>query len=617
MHSRGPTRRSVLALLAAGPAAAQNPSPVPVQNAPLPIHALAGLRKEHPRLLLNDEDLERLRVTIHDVPQAHHLYTELAKEADRLVSQPPLEYKPLSSRTSLTAHHACDRIYTLALMYRLDRKRPYLDRAARELRAIAAFRDWNPSRFLDTAEITHAMAIGYDWLYGALSPDDRQVVRDAIFQKGLDPAIPIYERQLNWTTNHYYWNPVCNGGLTIAALAVAEDDMQKCEAIVRFAVDSLPRALSTYGPDGGWPEGETYWNVATRYVALMLGAMESAVGTDFGLGGNKRLERTGRFRLYTTGPTGRVFNFGDAAEDDGSVPEMFWLARHTSQPPFSWLEAHHIDKTGRSDCLDLVWYDRDQKAPSGPAWPLNAIFPALGVATFRSSWEEPDALFLATAARDNKSPHAHLDLGTFIFEAGGVRWAIDPGPDEYGSGSTNGRPRFSYYRTRTDSHNTVTIDDENQDPHADARITRYELTPDLAWVQFDLTHAYPGKVRMMQRRIGLAQRQAVLIQDSVRADQPVEAVWGMVTDAEISLAGQHAELRKDNWILAAEIITPRHALFDVESTRSQPPQTPNAGTRKLIARLGEKVTDLELNIALTPYRQGQPKPKIAVKFPVT
>jgi hypothetical protein len=583
----------------------------------LAIHALATLKKEHPRLLLTDEDLEHLRATIRDVPQAHRLYLDMGKEAERLQTVPPLEYRQLGTRGSLASRHTCDRIYTLALLYRLDRKRTYLDRAVKELRAIAGFRDWNPARFLDTAELTHAMAIGYDWLYGALSPDDRQIVRDAIVQKGLDPAMPIYERQISWTVNHYYWNPVCNGAITMGALAVAEDDMQKCEALVRFAVDSLPRALATYGSDGGWPEGETYWNYATRYVGLMVGSLESATGTDFGLGGGKRLERTGRFRVYTTGPNYRVFNFGDAGEDDGSAPAMFWLAKHTNQPAFAWQEARHIDKTGRSEPLDLIWYERDQRIPSGPAWPLDAVFPGLGLATFRSTWEDPDALFLATAARDNKAPHAHLDLGSFIFEAGGVRWAIDLGPDDYGSGGINGRPHFSYYRTRTEAHNTVTIDGENQDARGDARITRHESTPDLAWVQFDLAHAYPGKVRTLQRRIGMAQRKAVLIQDSVRADQPVEAVWGMITDAEISLSGQRAELRKDNWILAAEIITPRHALFDVESTRSQPPESPNTGTRKLIVRLGEKVTDLELNIVLTPYRVGQPKPSIGVKFPVT
>jgi hypothetical protein len=603
----------LLALLAAVPAVAQNAPPA--ESPTLAIRALANLSKEHPRLLLNDADLERLRATIGDSPLAHRLYLEFAREADRLLAQPPLEPRVTGVRGSTTAHHAVERIYTLALIYRLDRKRQHLDRVARELRAIAAFRDWNPIRFTDTAEYTHAMAIGYDWLYGALSPADRQLVRDAIFSKGLDPAIPVYERKLSWVANHFYWNPVCNGGLTLGALAVAEDDMQKCEAIVRFAVDSLPQALATYGPDGGWPEGEWYWNFATRYVAAMLGGLETAVGNDYGLGGNKHLERTGRFRVYTTGPTGRVFNYGDAAEDDGDAPEMFWLAKRASQPVFAWHEVRHLERAGRGDPLDLVWFHHELKPPSGPAWPLDSIFPALGAATFRGSWEDPDALFLAAVARDNKAPHSHLDLGSFIFEAGGVRWAIDLGPDEYGSGGVGARPHWNYYRTRTEAHNTITIDNENQDTRAEARITRHEFTPDLAWVQFDLTRAYPNKVRTLQRRIGLAQRQAVLIQDSLRAHQPVEAVWGMVTDASISLSYQHAELRKDNWILAAEIITPRHAIFDIESTHSAPPQNPNTGTRKLIVRLGERVTDLDLTILLTPYRAGQPKPKITVKFP--
>lgn len=612
----------MLALLAAAPAAAQLPSPSAEQPPALAIRALATLRKDHPRLLLTDDDLERLRGVIHEVPQAHRLYTDLARDADRLLSAAPLDARSLGTRASSTPRHAIDRIYTLALLYRLDRKRPYLDRAVKEMRNLAAFHDWNPTRFLDTAEITHAMAIGYDWLYEALSPDDRLLVRTAIFQKGLDPSISIYERQLSFTVNRYYWNPVCNGGLTLGALAVAEEDMQKCEAIVRFAVDSLPRAIATYGPDGGWPEGETYWNYATRYVALMLGGLETAVGTDFGLSGgpapgataNKHVERAGRFRVYTTGPTTRVFNFGDAVEDDGSAPEMFWFAKHFVQPPFAWLEARHIERTGRYEPLDLVWYDRDQRPPMGSAWPLGAVFPAIGIAAFRTNWEDPDALFLAAAAGDNKAPHAHLDLGNFIFEAGGVRWAIDLGPDEYTAGT---KPHFNYYRTRTESHNTLTIDGENQSAAAEGRITRHEFTPDLAWVQFDLAHAYPGKVKTMQRRIGLAQRQALLIQDSMRANQPVEAVWGMLTEAEITLAGQRAELHKDNWTVAAEILTPRHALFDVESTHAQPPQNPNSGTRKLIVRLGEKVTDLELNIVLTPFRQGQPKPKIGVRFPIT
>ena len=57
-----------------------------------------------------------------------------------------------------------DRVTTLALMYRITVREPYLRRALAELHAAAAFRDWNPPVFTDTAEMTHAFAIGYDWL---------------------------------------------------------------------------------------------------------------------------------------------------------------------------------------------------------------------------------------------------------------------------------------------------------------------------------------------------------------------------------------------------------------------------------------------------------------------
>ena len=39
-----------------------------------------------------------------------------------------------------------------------------------------------------------AFAIGYDWLYNALTPEERTTVRDAIVTKALDAVLPIYQR---------------------------------------------------------------------------------------------------------------------------------------------------------------------------------------------------------------------------------------------------------------------------------------------------------------------------------------------------------------------------------------------------------------------------------------
>jgi hypothetical protein len=90
----------------------------------------------------------------------------------------------------------------------------------------------------------------------------------------------------------------------------------------------------------------------------------------------------------------------------------------------------------------------------------------------------------------------------------------------------------------------------------------------------------------------------------------------MVTEAEVAVNGRSAELTKEGWTLSAEIRTPRHAVFDVASTKTAAPQAQNTGTRKLVVRVGERVTDLDLNIVLTPHKTGQAKPKIAASFPV-
>ena len=38
---------------------------------------------------------------------------------------------------------------------------------------MAGYDNWNPEHFLDVAEMTMALSIGYDWLYEVLSPKNR------------------------------------------------------------------------------------------------------------------------------------------------------------------------------------------------------------------------------------------------------------------------------------------------------------------------------------------------------------------------------------------------------------------------------------------------------------
>lgn len=575
---------------------------------------LATLRREHPRLIALDPGIQRLRALIRQNPHARRIYSDLVREAEKLQTAPAVEYRLLGPRLLAQSRRCLERIYTLALLYRLDGKRQYLERAVRELRAAAGFKDWNPSHFLDTAEMTHAFAIGYDWLYPALAPEDREWIRLAIIEKGIDPALSLYERRSGWVAARSNWNLVCNSGITLGVLAVADEAPDKMRAVLRYALDSVSRGVSVYAPDGGWPEGPAYWDYATSYTAALLAALESALGTDFGLSMAKGFEHTGRFRVYFSGPSGRTFNYADARDSMDPAPQMFWLARRFAEPVYSWHEHRFAEGPGRLEPLDLLWFEAEGRSPRQDGWPLGAVFHGVQTAFLRSAWDDASAIFLGVKGGDNTDGHAHLDLGSFVLDAGGVRWALDLGPDDYNLPGYFARQRWNYYRTRTESHNTLLIDGENQDTRAEASIVSHSFQPELSYVEIDLSRSYPRRVTKLRRRIGIAQNAAILIQDVLEAPQPVEALWGMITDAEISLNGQTAELKKGAWTLSAEIVSPRHAVFDVVSTAAPAPQAQNAGTRKLVVRLGGKVTDLELNVALIPHKTGEPRPKVIERF---
>ena len=156
---------------------------------------LRQLRAGHPRLILLDSDLDRLKALIRDNTLAHRISLDLEKESDRLLTAPVAEYKLIGPRLRVQTRRALDRVSTLALMYRLTQRDAYQKRAVAELRAVAGFRDWNPNVFPDTADLAHAFALGYDWLYNSLSNDERAWMRDAVVSKALDPVIPIYARE--------------------------------------------------------------------------------------------------------------------------------------------------------------------------------------------------------------------------------------------------------------------------------------------------------------------------------------------------------------------------------------------------------------------------------------
>jgi len=78
------------------------------------------------------------------------------------------------------------------------------------------------------------------------------------------------------------WTQVCNGGIGMGALAIADEEPALCAAILHEALKSIPRPMEYYAPDGAGTEGVTYWDYGSRYNVLFIAALPSALGTDSG-----------------------------------------------------------------------------------------------------------------------------------------------------------------------------------------------------------------------------------------------------------------------------------------------------------------------------------------------
>ncbi|HEY3443567.1 MAG TPA: heparinase II/III family protein [Paludibaculum sp.] len=557
------------------------------------------LRPAHPRLLALDSDIARVRTLIQKDPAAKAVHERLLIQARKILADPPVEYKLIGPRLLDKSRTALGRIYTLAFLYRLNGEKQYLDRALLEMKAIAAFPNWNPSHFLDTAEMTHAFAIGYDWLYPALSKEERAWVREAIVEKGLEPAQEVYENRRWWALATHNWNQVCNGGITLGALAVAEDEPARSEQILRAAVASIPLAMNSYAPDGGWNEGPGYWDYATRYNVFFLAGLETALGQDFELSQLKGFDRAGEFRVYFSSPAGKTFNYADAGDGLNASECMLWLARRFKQPVYAWQELQLLARGTRAHALDLVWWPESSSTPQQAKWPLDKIYEGVQTAFLRGSWADPNTMWIGAKGGDNKANHAHLDLGGFVLDSQGVRWALDFGGDDYNLPGYFGNKRWTYYRLRTESHNTVMIDGENQDLRAEAKILKRELSADAASVTFDLSGAYPGKVTRHERTVAMPNRTSARVVDAIDAPQPVEVLWGMVTDAEVDIHGARAVLTKGGKTMTLRLSSPAEGEFAIVSTQPAKPQRQNEGTRKIVVRLPGKVKHVRIAVEMT------------------
>ena len=606
-----------IAALAQAPAQGADKSDVtPIMQVPPADKILATLRKGHPRLFMTSERLAQLKEKLKHDATTQAWYVILQKDADAALAATDLPQYAVKGSLE-TSRKTLRRVANLGMMYQLTADRRYADRAWKDLEAAAAFADWVPSNWLATAEMTAACAVGYDWLYDVWTDEQRATLRRALVDKGLQPALDTYENRQKWGWYRvtFNWNQVCNGGVGLAALAVAEDEPKLAGQVLRYGLLSLPRAMVQFAPDGASPETPSYWMYANLYSTLFMAGLDDALGTDFGLSKIEGVSAVGNFPQYVMGPLGQCFNYNDSHPWPVEGPQMFWLAAHFQNSGWARYQLPWVKpQPDGHDLLpmSMLWYDPVLAGKPVATAPLDRYFRKTELVTFRSAWEDANAAFLAFKTGDNDANHSHLCAGEFIFDALGARWAMDVGAGDYNLPGyfDMSNARWNYYCTRAQGHNTLVINPDrtpDQDLHARMIINRFVPNPQTPFTITDLTPAYARDAQQVMRGFALLDRRQALIQDELKLKQPGEVWWFMHTSAQVTVSedGQSATLRKRGKTLIARLLSSslggRFTVMDAVPLPGTPTpkQDANKDIRKLAIHLSG-VSEGRIAVLLTP-----------------
>jgi len=582
----------------------------PVENQPVLTGILSTLRKDHPRLMLSASVIEEIKSKRKNDALLDKYASAVIASANSIVNKAPLARVLTGPRLLSVSRELLHRVTHLSLAFHLTSDPRFLDAVVSQMKTVCAFSDWNPSHFLDVAEMTNGVAIGYDWLYNHMKKEDAELIRSGLKTKGLEEYKKAYDGAW-WSKGDNNWNQVCHGGLIVGALAIAETDPAYATTFIPKALANLPYSNKYYAPDGAWYEGPGYWSYATEYLAYAMSALKSALGNMGNLENTKGLENAGFVPMICAGPSNYILNFADSGENSKATtsPAMLFLSNLYDKPLIAnYLHGYMKSSNALANVFHVVWY----KAPTSE--PLNMPLDQYldgeinELILLRSSWTDPNATWIGMKSGVNSSPHSHLDIGNFEMEAGGVRWAKDLGSDDYNldgywTMGVNGK-RWTYYRLNSFSHNVPLLGGKNQFELAKARFIQKELNVPVPSATLDMTDAYKDFSSKSLRKISLTdQRKNVLIEDSFTLIKTTEVAWGMLTGNAIELLnGGKAILRNatitSKW-LELEIISPKGAAFSEESAIQKAPEKTNTGHSRLMVRLPNQSGNVNVTVKMT------------------
>jgi hypothetical protein len=542
---------------------------IPMLYNPMSVQYLKkNLRKSQPRLVLNSKIEKNLKKKLKTDPVIQNMYKAIQLNAAEAQKKPLLERVQIGRRLLSVSREMLWRVNMLGMVYRIEKDPKILDRINEEVIAVCHFSDWNPSHFLDVAEMSMALAFALDWTAGDLPQSTIDLAKSAIIEKGIKPSWPASGKNTGWAYGTNNWNQVCNGGMIAASIAIAEVDPELAAKTIHRALDGVPHALVEYGPDGVYPEGSTYWGYGTGFSVVTAAMLESAFGHDFGHFEYPAFKESAIFRSLSNAPSGWYYNFadcGDRRTENGDIL-LAWFASKTGNKTFFENDrflrpAEEMDMLSRLAGAGLVWlaqYEEKEEVKVPTEWKGEGANP---VVFFTGGENDPHNYYFGGKGGHGMVNHGNMDGGSFIFELNGVRWVIDPGNQSYHAlektgfdlwGRCQDCERWTLLTKSNFGHSTISINDERHKTEGLVTLKDFK-SGDQPEATFEMSPTLAGQAAGASRRFVKDSQTSLVIEDKIELSEETKLItWQLMTTADVELVDEGAILKQDGKELRLE-----------------------------------------------------------------
>ncbi len=434
----------------------------------------------------------------------------------------------------------------------------------------------------DACRVTGRMmvtgAIVYDWLYGLLTPNEKQAFIKELVRLAKTQECGYPPTRQGSVTGHASEAQIMRDMLS-AGIAIHDEfpEMYRLAA-GRFSREHLP-ARNWFYNGHAYHQGSSYgpyrfgWDTFPLFIFDRLG---------FGNVYNSEQRFVPYLWVYSTRPDGQRLRAGDTGAEGRGSPwsESVGTILTASYYRDGVLLSQHLKQGGAREgdiIFEFLWRDTTLQPKPIESLPLTRYFGSpFGWMIARTSWGEDAVIAEMKINEYNFANHQHMDAGAFqIYDKDGQ--AIDSGRYT-GSSGKYGSPHCRNYFWRTIAHNSLLIYDPAEkfggdygndggqrlpggrkgprtleqllDPNNSYRtgqVLAHAIGPDFAFLQGDITAAYSKKVKQVIRSFVFLNLQnarspaALIVFDRVVSANPAfKKFWLLHTLKEPQITGASA-----------------------------------------------------------------------------